>query len=79
MHLTKNETKFKNRVLKIIQSNDIKDAVNIISNLTFENQKVGTKRAKKLCRLYINANVDFTDKPDNYNYNKELNDAYDRI
>ncbi len=79
MHLTKNETKFKNRVLKIIQSNDIKDAVNIISNLTFENQKVGKKRARRLCTLYINANVDFTNKPDNYNYNKELNNAYDRI
>ena len=49
MHLTKNETKFKNKIVKIMKTNDIKDAVNIISNLTFENKKVGNKRAKSLC------------------------------
>ena len=79
MHLTKNETKFRNKILKIIKNNDIKDAVNIISNLTFENKKMGLKRAKNICALYVHDNVNFTDKPDNYNYNKELNNTYDRI
>ena len=79
MHLTKNETKFKNKIVRIMKTNDIKDAVNIISNLTFENKKVGNKRAKSLCKLFIHDNVDFTNKPDNYNYNKELNNAYDKI
>ena len=53
MHLTVDETKLRNKILNIIKNNDIKDALNKISNLTFENKKVGFNRAKRFCDLYI--------------------------
>lgn len=79
MHLTKNEIRFKEKAIKIINNNEIEEAVRKISRLTFENKKVGMKRSKNICKLYIRENVTFIDQPDDFHYNKELDDTLCRI
>ena len=55
MHLTKTEKKFKENVTRIIKNNkqNIKKAVKIISELDFNDNKVGMKKANKfvICLL----------------------------
>jgi hypothetical protein len=80
MYLTNNETKFMNKVVKIINKNEIKDAVKIISKLKFENKEIGIKKAKQFCIMYVAENIsDNMNKPDNYNYGRELNSRIKKI
>ena len=79
MYLTDNETKFMDKIVKIINKNEIKDAVKIISKLKFENKTIGMKKAKKFCIMFVEENVDSMDKPDNYNYGRELNSRIKKI
>ena len=79
MYLTDNETKFMDKIVKIINKNEIKDAVKIISKLKFENKTIGMKKAKKFCIMFVEENVDSMDKPDNYNYGRELHSRIKKI
>ena len=38
----------------------------------YENKKLGTKKARQLCNLYIDQSVDFKNKPNKFNYVKEV-------
>lgn len=79
MYLTDNETKFMDKIVKIINKNEIIDAVKIISKLKFENKTIGMKKAKKFCIMFVAENVDSMNKPDNYNYGRELNSRIKKI
>tara|TARA_Y200000002_G_scaffold316607_1_gene274986 strand:+ start:2876 stop:3118 length:243 start_codon:yes stop_codon:yes gene_type:complete len=73
MTLDKNEYLLKKKCIKIIENNDIQISINKIANIKFNNQKLGVKKAKRICKIYIEHSVDYCNKPDNFNYVKELN------
>ena len=81
MHLTKTEKKFKENVTRIIKNNkqNIKKAVKIISELEFNGKKVGMKKAKQICNLFIEESVDFVGRPDNFDYVNEINKNFEKI
>ena len=81
MHLTKTEKKFKENVTRIIKNNkqNIKKAVKIISELEFNDNKVGMKKAKQICNLFIKESIDFVGKPDNLDYVGEINNNFEKI
>ena len=81
MHLTKTEKKFKENVTRIIKNNNknIKNAVKIISELEFNNKKVGMKKAKQICNLFIEESVNFVGKQDNFDYINEINNNFEKI
>ena len=81
MHLTKTEKNFKENVTKIIQNNrnNIKNAVKLISDMEFNKKKVGLKKAKQICNLFIEESVDFKNKYDNFDYVSETNKNFEKI
>ena len=81
MHLTKIEKKFKENVTRIIKNNNknIKNAVKIISELEFNDKKVGMKKAKQICNLFIEESVNFINKNDNFDYVGEINNNFEKI
>lgn len=72
MFLNKKENKLKNNVLRIIRDNKLKTAISLVANLNYENKKLGMKKAKQICNLYIDYSVDFKNKPNKFNYVKEV-------
>ena len=63
MFLNKDENKLKNNVLRIIRNNKLKTAISLVADLKYENKKLGAKKAKQICNLYIDQSVDFKNKP----------------
>ena len=72
MFLNKEENKLKNNVLTILRNNNLKTSISLVANLKYENKKVGIKKAKQICNLYIDQSVDFKNKPNNFNYVNEV-------
>ena len=72
MFLNKEENKLKNNVLRIIKNHNLKTAISLVADLKYENKKLGAKKAKQLCNLYIDQSVDFKNKPNKFNYVKEV-------
>ena len=72
MFLKKEENKLKNNVLRIIKNHNLKTAISLVADLKYENKKLGAKKAKQLCNLYIDQSVDFKNKPNKFNYVKEV-------
>jgi hypothetical protein len=73
MNLENEEYKLKKKCMKIIKNNDVDEAINKISKLKFMGNELGRSKAVNVCKLYIRNFVDICDKPDNFNYIKELN------
>ena len=72
MFLNKEENKLKNNVLRIIKNHNLKTAISLVADLKYENKKLGAKKAKQICNLYIDQSVDFKNKPNKFNYVKEV-------
>ena len=79
MLLSKEENKIKKNVLKILRNNKIKKAISLVAELKFQNKKIGMKKAHELCVLYIDQSVDFKNKPDNFNYLKEIENNLEQL
>lgn len=73
MNLDDEEYNLKKKCLKIINNNEVQIAIRKISNLKFKKQKLGREKAVNICRLYVRNFVDIYDKPDTFNYIKEIN------
>ena len=76
MNLNDEEYKLKKKCIKIINSNEVQIAIRKISNLKFRNEKLGRQKAVNICKLYVRNFVDIYDKPDTFNYIKEINQVY---
>ena len=66
------ESGLKKKCIKIIKNNSIEEAVRKISNLKFEDKKLGIQTAKNICKLYAYGSVSSLDKPDSFNRDKEV-------
>ena len=73
MNLDDEEYKLKKKCIKIINNNEVQIAIRKISNLKFRNEKLGKQKAKNICKLYVTNFVDICDRPDTFNYIKEIN------
>jgi len=72
MFLNKEENKLKNNILRIIKKYNLNTSISLVADLKYENKKLGTKKARQLCNLYIDQSVDFKNKPNKFNYMKEV-------
>ena len=74
MTLDNDEYKLKKKCLNIIKKYDIQTAIEKISKLKFRGKELGNTKAKNVCKIYVTNFVDVCNKPDNYNYIREIND-----
>jgi len=63
----------KKKCIKIMKNNDIETAVKKISNLKYNNENLGIKKAKSICKLFVYHSVSGLGKPDSFNHNLEVN------
>lgn len=79
MTLENDEYKLKKKCMNIIKNNDVDEAINKISNLNFRGSKLGRSKAINVCKLYVRNFINVCDKPDNFNYVRELNNKCNHL
>lgn len=63
----------KKKCIRILKNNDIETAVEKISNLKYKNEKLGIKKAKNVCKIFVYHSVSGLGKPDSFNHDLEVN------